>query len=177
MKSGALAAPTPATSRGQGQGLWSRCGHAREPGLGHSGVKGLGKQGTAVGTPKKDSQAHLLATPPSLTTGRTLASCPGPWPGGHPWGRGAGLGGFLDGDEAFRPGSETRHPTRTRHPRGWAQLWRPPQSPTALTGSTLELGEDRLGLAVPLPTLLQGKVGHVSHQPPHPGPFLGPAPA
>ena len=49
--------------------------------------------------------------------------------------------------------------------------------PEALTCSTLELGEDRLGLAVPLPTLLQGKGGHMSHQPPHPGPFPGPAAA
>lgn len=50
--------------------------------------------------------------------------------------------------------------------------------PRALTCSTLELGEDSLGLAVPLPTLLQGKVEHVSHQnPPHPRPSRGAAPA
>lgn len=36
----------------------------------------------------------------------------------------------------------------------------------ALTCSTLELGEDGLGLAVPLPTLLQGKVVHVSDRRP-----------
>lgn len=41
----------------------------------------------------------------------------------------------------------------------------PPQT-RVLTCSTLELGEDGLGLAVPLPTLLQGKMVHVSNQRP-----------
>lgn len=39
-----------------------------------------------------------------------------------------------------------------------------PWHPRALTCSTLQLGEDGLGLAVPFPTLLQKKVAHLSNR-------------
>lgn len=48
--------------------------------------------------------------------------------------------------------------------------------PGALTCGTLELGEDGLGLTVALPTLLQGKVAHVSNWCPHTLAIPGPDP-
>lgn len=54
----------------------------------------------------------------------------------------------------------------------WGELCVLHPGPGALTCGThtcgtLELGEDGLGLAVALPTLLQGQVAHVSNRCPH----------